>query len=113
MPESARRSGDQAQALERRDGLESMTTTPTRRSTSPLNDRAPRAMHRHAGAEFVAAPGQAYDLARSPGTLRLVRDAGPGPGLPGVFNNSMREPSAKVNSTSNGLLLDTFADTIC
>lgn len=70
-------------------------------------------MRTHAGAAFVAAPGQAYDLARSPGTLRPVGDAGPGDGLPSYFNNSMREPSAKVKSTSNGLLLDTFADVIC
>ena len=54
-------------------------------------------------------PGPNYDLGRSPRTLRLVRDVGPGAGLPGFCNNSIREPSAKVNSTSNGLLLDTFA----
>ena len=54
-------------------------------------------------------PALNYDWVRSPRTLRLVRDVGPGAGLPGFFNNSIREPSAKVNSTSNGLLLDTFA----
>ena len=61
---------------------------------------------------FVLVPGPNYDWDRSPRTLRLVRDVGPGAGLPGFFSNSIREPSAKVNSTINGLLLDTFADVI-
>ena len=64
---------------------------------------------RHAGGAFVVVPGPDYDWGRSPRTLRLVRDVGPGTGLPGFFNNLIHEPSARVNSSSNGLLLDTFA----
>ena len=58
---------------------------------------------------FVEVPGPNDDWVRSPRTLLLVRDAGPGAGLPDFVDDSIREPSAKVNCTSNWLLLETFS----